>query len=183
MNAACRIDDDWDREPTALEAAHYDDLLKRQTTRQERMKAEHAERTREIFGECLLRLVKLGMREQHARSMLGKWRSQAKDDALLVRTVKHASEIGTPDPLSYVTKAIAAQTERKTNVETMTKGQWTALGWEAPRMTPRGPEWRNGTRGRVWRDPYGKMKVLPPEEGTVVPGLADEPGIEVKGIA
>lgn len=183
MNAALNMDDDWDREPTALEAAHYNDLLKRNATRQERMKTEAAERSREIFGDCLLRLVRLGMKEGHARSMLGKWRSQAKDDALLVRTVKHASEIATPDPVSYVTKAILAQAERKVEVATMTKGQWTELGWEAPRMTPRGPEWRNGTRGRVWRDPYGKMKVLPPEKGSVVPELADEPGIEVKGIA
>jgi hypothetical protein len=177
------LDDGWGSEPTALEAAHYDDLLKRQADREERRRSEQSERAKTIFGECLLRLVKLGMREAHARSMLGKWRGQAKDDEFLVRIVKQAAEIGSPDPVAYVTKALAAQHARVADVTALTKGKWTYVGWEAPRRTPKGIRWVNGSRGKVWRDPYGKLKVLPPEEGTVVPGLDDEPGIEVKVVA
>lgn len=177
------IEDDWDHQPTALEAAHYDDLLRRQNIRAERQRAEREERNRMVFGDCLNKLLKLGVAEKKARSMLGKWRGQAKDDALLVRIISKASEIAAPEPVSYITKALAGSLSRSNDVEKMTKRQWEAIGWEAPRMTPRGPEWKHGSRGRVWRDPHGRLQILAAEKGTVVPGLDVEPGIEVKGVA
>lgn len=176
-------DDDWNDMPTALEAAHYDDILRRQNQKQERLRKEREARNREIFGDCLLKLTRLGVSEKQGRSMLGKWRGQAKDDALLVRIITQASDIGAPDPIPYVTKALAGTLARKSSVVDMQKGKWLELGWEAPRMTPRGPEWQNGRRGRVWRDPFGHLKVLPAEAGVVVPSLEEEPGIEVKGVA
>lgn len=183
MAMAFAEDDDWNDMPTALEAAHYDEILRRQNIKAERMRKEREARNREIFGDCLLKLTRLGVSEKQGRSMLGKWRGQAKDDALLVRVIAQASEIGAPDPISYVTKALAGTMARKTSVADMQKGKWVDLGWEAPRITPLGPEWRNGTRGRVWRDPFGNLKVLPVEKGMVVPSLEEEPGIEVKGVA
>lgn len=173
-------EDDWDRVPTALEAAHYDMLLRQAQSRDERMKAAEAERARRIFGDCLLKLIGLGMDETKARSMLGKWRGQAKDDERLVRVVTQAHEIGTPDPISYVTKALAAATQRAAKSVTRAKATWERLGWEKPRLTTKGPKWRGALRGEVWRDPFGKIKVLPPAEGTVPPGIEEDPGVEVE---
>ncbi len=179
--AAVQINDDaeWDRVPTALEAAHYDDLLRRSADAEARRRAEESERARVIFGECLLKLVKLGLVEGKARSMLGKWRGQAKDDQLLIRIINHASSTATPDPISYITKALKGAATRVATVETRAKGKWELIGWEKPRMLPSGPKYRGSIRGQVWRDPFGKMKILPPEGGTVPPGLEDEPGVEL----
>lgn len=180
--AAIQMNDDaeWDRVPTALEAAHYDDLLRRSASAEAQRKAAESERARVIFGECLLKLVKLGMPEGKARSMLGKWRGQAKDDQLLVRVINHAASTGTPDPISYITKAIKGAASRVATVETRAKGKWELIGWEKPRMLASGPKFRGPIRGQVWRDPFGKMKILPAEEGTVPPGLEDEPGVNME---
>lgn len=172
-------DEEWSRPVTALEAARYSAALKLQANERERQKAQAAESARRIFGDCLHQLTELGMKEAKARTMLGKWRGQAKDDALLVRIVAHAHHTSTPDPVSYVTKAIEKALTRANSTEDLMKGKWALVGWEAPRRTASGPKWRGEARGQVWRDPYGKLKVLPVEDGTAPPSLADEPGIEI----
>lgn len=169
----------WNRAPTALESARYTAKLKAQNDAEARRKEAESERARKIFGECLRQMIELGVKEAKARPLLGKWRGQAKDDALLARIVAHAHANGTPDPVGYVTKAIEKAVTRAASSEDLMKGKWHEIGWEAPRMTPSGPRWRGEARGRVWRDPYGKLKVLPVEDGTVPPTLEDEPGVEV----
>jgi hypothetical protein len=177
----CVYDDlEWERMPTALEAARYDEARRCAEDRTARRKAEEAEAAKVVFGDCLMRLIELDMSESRARPMLGKWRSQAKDDALLVRVVQQAHRIGTPDPISYVTKAIAASKERVGAAEKRLTGGWSLLGWEAPLRRKPTVKWRQGERGQVWLDPYGKKVVMQPKSGTVAPSLDDEPGIEVE---
>lgn len=172
-------DEAWGRTPTALESARYTDALKRLADADARRREQEAESARRLFGVCLMQLTKLGMKESQGRSMLGKWRAQAKDDALLVRIIEHAHQKGTPDPIGYVTKAIEKAQARANSTEDLMKGKWVLVGWEAPRRTASGIRWRSEARGQVWRDPYGKLKVLPVEDGTVPPTLEDEPGVEV----
>ena len=172
-------DDSWDRAPTALESARYTAALKAQTDADARRKEAESERARKIFGECLRQVIELGIKEAKARPLMGKWRGQAKDDALLARIIEHAHRNGTPDPIGYITKSIEKARERVTTTDDMMKGKWHLVGWEAPRRTASGVKWRGEERGQVWRDPYGKLKVLPVEDGTVPPSLADEPGVEV----
>ncbi|AXK43786.1 hypothetical protein [Erythrobacter aureus] len=160
---------DWFRQPTALEVAHYNSILKR--------KADDASlRARRIFGDCLHKLTQLGMKEAQARSMLGKWRGQAKDDDLLIRTVEKAHEISSPDPVSYVTKALKEAKSRTSKTKALQKSEWTLLGWEAPTQTPAGPKYKKGERGQVWRDPFGKEVILPAKSGTALPSHEEEPG-------
>jgi hypothetical protein len=173
MNPAIEDDDaDWDREPTALEAAHYNAML-------DRAAQQASERARAIFGTCLLQLTKLGMKEGHARSMLGKWRGAAKDDALLIRTVKAAYDNGTPDPVSYITKAIAAAKQRSSRITNLQRSEWTLIGWEAPKLVAGQPRFKNGARGQVWRDPFGKMTVLPAADNVTPPSLDEDPGYQM----
>lgn len=185
MSALRNIDPDgdeaWDAAPTALQSARYSDALRRAVDADARRKAAESEAARIVFGECLRKLIELGVGEKQARAMLGKWRGKAKDDALLRRIVDHAHSTATPEPISYITKAIDKAIARASDVQDVAKGRWQELGWEAPRMTASGPRFRGAVRGKVWRDPFGKMKVLPAEEGTVPPTLADEPGVEVNG--
>lgn len=169
----------WNRAPTALESARYTAKLKAQNDAETRRKEAESERARKIFGECLRQMIDLGVKEAKARPLLGKWRGQAKDDALLARIISHAHVNGTPDPIGYVTKAIEKAAARAASTDDLMKGKWHELGWEAPRRTPTGMRWRGETRGKVWRDPYGVLKVLPVEDGTVPPTLEDEPGVEV----
>lgn len=176
----CMDDAEWERLPTALESARYDEARRCAEDRNARRKAEEAEAAKVVFGDCLMRLIGLGMPEGRARPMLGKWRSQAKDDSLLVRIVQQAERIGTPDPISYVTKAIASSKERVGATEKRMTGGWSVLGWEAPMRKSSPPKWRQGERGQVWLDPYGRKVVMKPKTGTVAPSLADEPGIEVE---
>lgn len=177
---ALEDDLEWERMPTALESARYDEARRCAEDREARRKAEEAEAARVVFGDCLMRLTALGMKETKARPMLGKWRSQAKDDALLVRIVQQAHRIGTPDPISYVTKAIIASKERMGASEKRMTGGWSLLGWEAP--VRRRPEvrWRQRERGQVWLDPYGRKVVMQPKSGVVAPSFEDDPGIEVE---
>lgn len=174
-------DEAWDATPTALEAARYTDALRRAADADARRRAAESEAARIVFGECLLKLTQLGVPEKQARAMLGKWRGKAKDDALLKRIVDHAHATGTPEPISYVTKAIDKALARSAGVQDVMKGRWQELGWEAPRRTASGMRYRGAVRGKVWRDPFGKLKVLPAEEGTVPPTLEEEPGVEVNG--
>src|SRR3546814_6424654 len=90
------------------------------------------ERARAIFGTCLLQLTQLRMKQAEARSMLGKWRSQAGDDDTLIRVVAAAHKAGTPDPVSYITKALAGSQERTEKVAALQKAEWSLLGWEPP---------------------------------------------------
>ena len=175
------IDDDiWERQPTALEAAHFNDLLKRTKDREARRAAAEVERKKVIFGECLLKLVKLGMPEGKARAMLGKWRGQVADDARLIDIIEQAHRIGTPDPISYVTKAIVASVQRVASVQDMKNNSWVLLGWEQPRKNVKGARWRGSVRAQVWRDSFGKTQLLPPPDGTVPPTLDEDPGVEMK---
>ncbi len=165
--------DEWSRQPTALEVAHYNAMLKR--------RADDASlRARRIFGDCLHKLTQLGMKEVQARSMLGKWRAEAKDDDLLIRTVGKAHEISSPDPVSYVTKSLKTAKSRATKTTALQKSAWTLLGWEAPTLTPAGPKYKKGERGEVWRDPFGKEVILPAKSGTTLPSHEEEPGYTIK---
>ena len=171
--AATNYDEDaeWDRQPTALEIAHYNSLLLKTAN-------EASERARKIFGECLLKLTQLGMREGQARSMLGKWRGQAKDDARLISVITKAHEMATPDPVSYVTKALKGSQEREAKTVALQKSSWTLLGWEPPRFTAQGVKYKTGVRGQVWRDPFGKETVLPPKPGVAPPSHEQDPGYQ-----
>ena len=160
----------WDRQPTALEAAFYNAQLQRQ-------EHEASERARKIFGECLFQLTQLGMREDRARSMLGKWRRQAGDDARLIEIIRTAYNNGTPDPVSYVTKALAGARQRSEKIEGLQKSQWTLLGWEKPTPSPTGLRFKGQTRGQVWRDPFGKTTILPAPDNITPPNLDEDPGI------
>jgi hypothetical protein len=168
------------RSPTALEAAHYNDVLRRSVDAEARRKEVEAERARIIFGDCLLKMTKLGVPETKARTMLGKWRGQAKDDALLARVVEQAYATTSPDPISYVTKALVGATTRVAKVESRTKAKWELLGWEKPRMTAKGVKWRGAERGQVWRDPFGKMKIIAAAEGSTPPSIEQDPGIALE---
>lgn len=171
-------DDDleWSRPLTALEVAHYDSMLNKAAN-------QASERARAIFGTCLHQLTKLGMKEGHARSMLGKWRRAAGDDALLIRTVKAAYDTGTPDPVSYITKALAASKERGTKVVSLQKSEWTLLGWEAPRMVAGQLRFKAGRRGQVWRDPFGKLSILPADDSITPPTVDEDPGYAMEQAA
>ena len=171
-------DEAWEKQPTALEAARYSEALKLQADGEARRKAAAAEGAKMLFGKCLMQLVSLGVRENQARAMLGKWRSKAKDDDLLTRIIDHAHQKGTPDPVGYVTKAIEKVNARTDTTNKMMKGEWELLGWEAPRRTASGLKWFGPERGQVWRDPYGKNKVLPAPDGIVPPSLDVDAGIE-----
>lgn len=160
----------WDRPPTAFEIAHYDALLNKQAN-------AASERARAIFGTCLLQLTQLGMKQGQARSMLGKWRSKAKDDDLLIRVVKAAHAAGTPDPVSYITKAIAGSQERTEKVTALQKAEWTLLGWESPKVVAGRQRFKGAVRGQVWRDPFGKLSILPPPDNVSPPTLDEDPGI------
>jgi hypothetical protein len=173
-------DEEWDRQPTALESARYDEARLVKSDHDAKKKAQAAEAAKIVFGDCLMRLMKLDVPEKRARSMLGKWRSAAKDDALLVRIVQQAEAIGTPDPIPYVTKAIAASKTRTASVANRMGGEWELLGWEAPIRGSSPPKWRGEDRGQVWRDPYGRKLVMNAKKGTVPPALTLDAGIEVE---
>lgn len=162
-------DADWDRDPTALEAAHYDALLAKKTS-------DAAERSRKLFGDCLLKLTKMKVPEKQARSMLGKWRGQAKDDARLIAIVEKAFEIAAPDPISYITKAVKGSADRSAKTTALQKNSWTQLGWEPPKNGPNGPTYKGSVRGQVWRDPFGKVSVLPAKPGVTPPTADEDPG-------
>lgn len=164
---------DWDREPTALETAHYNDLMAKKQN-------DASERARKIFGDCLLKLIQLGMNQKQARSMLGKWRGQAKDDARLIAIVEKAHQIATPDPVAYITKAIKGSKDRAAKTTALQKSSWTLLGWERPRMTRGVPKYKGPSRGQVWRDPFGKETVLPAKSGLNPPTHEEDPGYAPK---
>lgn len=171
----------WMRRPTALEEAHYDRLLKHAMDRRAMAEAATQERSRQLFGECLLTLVQLGVREGQARAMLGKWRKQAQNDALLIAIIRGAGRSSVPDPISYVTAAIQGQARRASQVETVRAGTWQLLGWERPRTVRQGGEqscWRGTLRGQVWRDQFGKIVVLPAKAGVQIPSANEDPGFE-----
>lgn len=169
-----QLDDglDWDNPPTALEAAHYDALLNRSAQ-------QASERARAIFGTCLLQLKKLGMKEGHARSMLGKWRRDANDDALLIRLVKTAYDNGTPDPISYIKKAIDGAKQRTDETVSIQKAQWTLLGWEPPKIVAGKARFKNAKRGQVWRDPFGNISILPADDSLTPPTVDEDPGYQM----
>src|SRR3546814_13433650 len=89
--------------------------------------------------------------------MLGKWRSKAGDDDTLIRVVAAAHKAGTPDPVSYITKALAGSQERTEKVAALQKAEWSLLGWEPPKYVAGKPRFKGAVRGQVWRDPYGKL--------------------------
>lgn len=161
----------WERTPSALEIAHYSAMLRDQS-------ANETDRSRMIFGECLRQLMALGLPQGSARSMLGKWRSQAKDDALLIRLIRAAHDLRSPDPRAYVTKAITEAKKRTEKADGLLKSTWTLLGWERPQMTPSGPRYRQHARGQVWRDPYGSYSVLPAPDDEIPPTFEADPGID-----
>lgn len=176
------LDDDheWTKAPTALEAAHYDRLLKLQTSRSAQRDEEAAARTRRIFGECLASLIRLGMAEGKARAMLGKWRRDTPDDETLIGAINAAVRTNTPDPVSYVTGAIRQRSRKQDAVGARLSHEWVLIGWEAPvktRKAASGPQWKHGARGQVWRDPFGKLAVLETPAGVTPPTLANDPGV------
>lgn len=161
---------DWDRQPTALEMAHYDAIMTREQNRA-------SERARAIFGTCLLQLKQLGMKEAQARSMLGKWRAKAKDDEQLIRVVKSAHDKAVPDPVSYITRAIAGAVERSNKTDALQKSEWQLLGWESPKIIAGKARFKGQVRGQVWRDPFGKISILPAPDGVEPPTTDEDPGI------
>ncbi|MAM84840.1 MAG: hypothetical protein CL472_09290 [Acidobacteria bacterium] len=170
-------DEFWDTEPTALELARLNEaieLSRNQKARQEKAKRDAATK---IFGSCLAKLIDLGVPERNARSLLGRWRNTLKDDDRLVALVEHAHSISTPDPVSYMTKAVAGAKNRAKGVKSIQKGEWEELGWEAPTQGPDGPRYLKSVRGKAWRDPFGKLTILPAKDGEKIPTLDQDPGV------
>ena len=169
----------WELRPTALECAHYDRLLRLAQNKAAQRDAETQERVRKLFGECLLTLCKLGVREAQARSLIGKWRKALGNDHHLAQLIQAADRNNVPDPVSYITAAIRKLTHKTNAVEAISQGKWTLLGWEEPRITSRGIQWKGDQRGQVWRDPFGKLTILPADAGTDIPDHEVEPGIDL----
>lgn len=159
----------WARPATALECAHFDNIMSQKANKA-------SEQARMLFGECLLKLIQLGMKQPQARSMLGKWRGQLKDDGRLISLVNKAHDIATPDPVSYITKAIKGGQDRAAKTVALQKSSWTCLGWEAPRIVEGKVHYKGPVRGQVWRDPFGKEKIMPAKPGVVPPTHEQDPG-------
>lgn len=172
----------WSTPPTALESAHYNRLLQLQTSRSAQRAEEAAAAARRIFGECLHTLVRLGMKESKARTMLGKWRKTAGDDETLIAAINAASRVNSPDPVAYVTAALKERTSSKNKVEARLSHDWSLVGWEAPHKLskPGSPRWKYQRRGQVWRDPFGLLTILETPDDTTPPSLAEDPGIDIQ---
>src|SRR3546814_17358666 len=91
----------------------------------------------------------------------------AGDDDTLIRVVAAAHKAGTPDPVSYITKALAGSQERTEKVAALQKAEWSLLGWEPPKYVAGKPRFTGAVRGPVWRDPYGKLSTLPAADKTI----------------
>lgn len=174
-------DPEWLAPPTALECAHYDRLLQLQQSRSAQRAEEASAAARRIFGECLHTLVRLGMKEPKARTMLGKWRKAAGDDATLIAAINSASRANSPDPVAYVTAALKERSAAKNKVEARLSHDWSLVGWEAPHKLsrPDEPRWKHGKRGQVWRDPFGLLTILEAPEGVAIPTLSEDRGIDI----
>ena len=170
-------DEFWDVQPTALQVARMNEALRLANDRRAREDKNKRDAAAKIFGDCLAKLIDLGVAEKNARSLLGKWRNQLKDDDRLSKLVHHAHSISTPDPVSYMTKAVNGSKKRARNVKAIQKGTWEELGWEAPRQGPDGPRFFKTVRGKAWRDPFGKIAILPAKEGEQIPTLDEDPGV------
>lgn len=175
-------DPEWASPPTAIEAAHYDRLLLLSQNSKAQRAEEAAARSRQIFGECLLALKRLGLPEGKARTMLGKWRKASPDDETLIHAVRSADRIGTPDPIGYITAALKQNDKRSDATTARLSSEWTLLGWEAPKRLADGTlarkPWKADQRGQAWRDPFGKFTILPAPEDIDIPSVDTEPGIE-----
>lgn len=170
-------DEFWDAQPTALQIAQMNEALALSTSAKARQEAAKREAAKQIFGDCLAKMISLGVPERNARSLLGRWRNTLKDDDRLVALVKHAHSISTPDPVSYMTKAVAGAKSRAKGVKAIQKGEWEELGWEAPTQGPDGPRFLKSVRGKTWRDPFGKIAILPAKEGVHIPTVDEDPGV------
>ena len=170
-------DEFWDAKPTALEVARMNEALRISNDRRAREADAKRKAASMIFGECLAKLTDLGVPEKNARSLLGRWRNNLKDDDRLCSLIKHAHSISTPDPVSYMTKAVAGAKSRAKGVKAVQKGEWEEIGWEAPTQGPDGPRFLKSVRGKAWRDPFGKIAILPAKEGEQIPTLDEDPGV------
>ena len=165
----------WSLSPTALEIAHYNRLLVLSRSAQARQEDERSQHARQLFGDCLMLLMQLGLKEKPARSLIGKWRGLAKDDPYLISVIRTAHRIGTPDPAAYVRGAIRKTNDAGNRTERVIKSEWRLLGWERPSDG----EWKGEVRGKLWLDPFGNAAVLPADKGEVIPSLEEDPGVEI----
>src|SRR3546814_12829054 len=65
------------------------------------------------------------------------------------------------DVCSSDLKALAGSQERTEKVAALQKAEWSLLGWEPPKYVAGKPRFKGAVRGQVWRDPYGKLSILP----------------------
>ncbi|WP_414470721.1 hypothetical protein [Microvirga sp. M2] len=69
--------------------------------------ATYTDAVHELFGEGVPALVSLGVPERQARSMIGSWRKQAREDCKSVlRAVIHARDQRVSDPVPYITASL-----------------------------------------------------------------------------
>lgn len=121
-------------------------------------------------------LTSLGIRERNARALLGRWRRDHGDRA--VHDAVEAARARVPaDPAAWITACLTGAADRKLATDKLHKARYTLVGWERPVRTSRGPTFRHGRRGQVWRDPFGALTVLPCPDHIDPPSLAEEPGL------
>ncbi|MEZ0171042.1 hypothetical protein [Microvirga sp. TS319] len=68
---------------------------------------KYTDAVHELFGEGVPALVSLGVPERQARSMIGSWRKQAREDCKAVLgAIIHARDQRVSDPIPYVTASL-----------------------------------------------------------------------------
>src|SRR3546814_20129263 len=81
------------------------------------------------------------------------------------------------DVCSSDLKALAGSQERTEKVAALQKAEWSLLGWEPPKYVAGKPRFKGAVRGQVWRDPYGKLSILPAADHIIPPSIDEDPGI------
>jgi hypothetical protein len=62
-----------------------------------------------IFDQCRTYLQSCGIKEQYARSLLGKWRQEV-GEGQLIEIVSEAQRRSISEPVGWITKVVAART-------------------------------------------------------------------------
>ena len=96
-------DDSSLRSESAPEAPSNDDVKPRASV--------YSDATHELWNDGRLTLEQLGVPEHKARSMIGKWLKDTGGNApQVLASIRRAREIGTLDPISFVTGALKVKT-------------------------------------------------------------------------
>jgi hypothetical protein len=63
-------------------------------------------------------LTPAGQPEKNARALIGRWRSQLRNDERLLAILEAAKKVGTQDPVAYIAKAVSNETRPKAAMPT-----------------------------------------------------------------